>query len=91
MTFPILKRPIGFQWIILFSLVFFSFFPIFVLEMVHLTTLPKNIESDQLDKSESQLLFAADRIQQSLSSDASLLAILSRAEQIKSFLKDEEC
>ena len=89
MTFPILKRPIGYQWVILLSLVFFSFFPIFVLEIVHLTTLPQNIESDQLDKSESQLLFAADRIQQSLASDASLLAILSRADQIRSFFDDD--
>ena len=49
-----IKRPISFQWIILGSLVFFSMFPILILEFVQVITIPAQLEQNELNPSSPQ-------------------------------------
>jgi len=85
-----IKRPIGFQWIILASLIFFSLFPILILEFVQVITVPAQLEKNEIDISESELNIVADSIQKSLFEDATRLVLLSENEHIIQFLKNNK-
>ncbi len=81
-----IQRPLSFQWIILISLIFFSFFPIFILQLIQVATLPQNVERDQIERSERELNFAATLIQQLIAFDKNNLAFLADNENIRDYI-----
>ncbi|MHA1971710.1 MAG: HAMP domain-containing protein [Candidatus Hodarchaeales archaeon] len=85
-----LKRPLSFQWIILGSLVFFSFFPIFLLEIVQIMTIPHQIEQSEIKNSQSELNFTAELIQTSIFDDSEKLALLSSRDSLITYLSNTD-
>ncbi|MFW9994401.1 MAG: HAMP domain-containing protein [Candidatus Odinarchaeota archaeon] len=83
--FPI-QRPISFSWIILLSLIFFSIFPIVILQAVQLVTLPREVEQDHVERSVGELNLSASLIQQTILRDAEKLSLLATSGQIVQFL-----
>jgi HAMP domain-containing protein len=88
LSFIKIKRPIGYQWLILASLIFFSLVPILILEFVQVITVPGQLEQREIKISENELNVVADSIQNSLFEDANRLVLLAENEHIVQFLKN---
>ncbi len=90
LDFSKIKRPIGYQWLILASLIFFSLFPILILEFVQVITVPAQLETREIKISEGELNLVSESIQNSLFEDANRLVLLAEDEDIIQYLKNND-